>query len=87
MKFKKLKQLWLLCSASLFCFLLFFGLFLLFSGRGAYHGAFEKKDFSFSLSLDTSGEQILSEKGTVPLPEGKQLLLLQNRERRGREGL
>ncbi len=76
----KPKKLWILFSVSLVCFTLFSVLSLFFAGKGAYHGVFKRKDFSFSLTLDSLGEQIISENKTKSLPQGKHSLLLQNRE-------
>ena len=74
------KKLWFLLACSVLFFVVFIGLTLFFSGRGAYQGAFEKDPIVFSLSSDHTGEQILSENSSRPLSKGEDLLLLQNGE-------
>lgn len=78
---KQPKKLWILFAGALLCFLFFLGLSLFFSGIGAYHGAFDRDPVDFSLILDSSGEQILSEKESRLLPKGEQFLRLQNGEK------
>jgi|GEM_PF-1017368 len=76
---EKPKRLQAFAVLSLSGFVLFLLIALLFAG--AYQSSFQRKDISFSLLLDGTGEVILSCEKTEPLPKGKQVLVLQNRER------
>ncbi len=80
MKPQRPKKLWILSAISSACFALFLALCLFFAGSGAYHGAFQLDRLSFSITLDTTGEEILSDGASENVPEGKQVLLLQNGE-------
>ncbi|MBQ3076058.1 MAG: CotH kinase family protein [Clostridia bacterium] len=80
MNLKKSKRLLILTLASVICFVLFFAMALFFAGRGAYQGAFEKANLSFSVTADHSGTVILSEERSESLPIGQNLLLLKNDE-------
>lgn len=78
MKPEKPKKLVLLSAISLCGFVLFLFIALIFAR--SYQGEWERRDLSFSLSDEKTGEVILSCESSTSLPAGERSLLIKNSE-------